>query len=105
MHDDTALLAAKLNQETARLEWASLQRFFARGQTIRVAPQLDLLAVATAFATDQREQVATWMDTGEVAPVSDQEAAAWHASDAALWTVVVAPWVLVQQPSPEPACH
>ncbi len=96
MQDDPALLAAKLNQETARLDWASLQRFFARGQTIRVDPQLDLVAVATAFATDQQEQVAAWMREGTVAAVTDAQAAQWHQAEAALWTVVVAPWVLVQ---------
>ena len=36
--EDTAILRAKLNQETARIAWVDLQRFFARGVAIRVAP-------------------------------------------------------------------
>jgi len=41
--EDREILRAKLNQETAKAGWAELQPFFARGQTIYVAPELDLI--------------------------------------------------------------
>ena len=37
-----------------------------------------------------------WIDAGEVAPVSDQQALAWYEANEELWAVVAAPWVLVQ---------
>ena len=96
MTQDTDLTAAKLNHETARIDWRALQPFFARGQTILVQPGFDLVAVATAFADDQRDTVAAWMDAGEVMRVSDTQAAAWSQTNAEMWAVVVAPWVLIQ---------
>jgi len=96
MTQDIELTAAKLNQETARIDWSALQPFFARGQTVLVRPGLDLVAVATAFASDQRDVVATWMEAGEVARVSDAQAEDWSQTNAEMWAVVVAPWVLIQ---------
>ena len=96
MTQDPASTAAKLNQETARIDWTALQPFFARGQTVLVRPGLDLVAVATAFADDRRDAVAAWMETGDVAPVADAQAEEWSQTNAELWAVVVAPWVLVQ---------
>ncbi len=46
---DRDILKAKLNQETAKASWKELQPFFARGQTVYVAPELDLIEVALAF--------------------------------------------------------
>ena len=38
-----------------------------------------------------------WIDLGEVAAVSDQQALAWYETNTELRAVVAAPWVLVQQ--------
>ena len=96
MTQDIALTAAKLNQETARIDWTALQPFFARGQTVLVRPGLDLVAVATAFADDRRDAVAGWMETGDVAHVTDAQAETWSQTNEEMWAVVVAPWVLIQ---------
>lgn len=93
---DIDTLTARLNQETARIRWHELQPFFARGQTVRIDPGLDLVSVATAFAEDHREQVQSWMQDQRVGLVSDDESATWLAADQEVWAVVVAPWVLVQ---------
>lgn len=93
---DIEILIAKLNQETARAAWKELQPFFARGQTVSVAGDLDLIDVAVAFARDQAERLQQWRQDGRVDAVSDDQAQAWLAADQDLWTVVVAPWVLVQ---------
>jgi len=37
------------------------------------------------------------MATGKVAKVDDATAADWHSRNPALWAVVVAPWILVQE--------
>ena len=95
------LLRAKLLGETARAPWRELQRFFAQGLTLQAQPGVDLLAVAMALAEDDRPGFEAFMNAGEAGVVSDEQAAAWYNSDATLWTVVVKPWVLVQEIVPE----
>ena len=97
---DSDILRAKLNQETAKADWKELQPFFARGQTVAVAGDLDLIEVAVAFAEDRAGQLKPWRDQGRVGGVTDDQARAWFESDQALWTVVVMPWVLVQPVRP-----
>lgn len=94
--ENREVLKAKLNQETAKAGWQELQPFFARGQTVYVAAELDLIEVALAFSEDQAEQIALWRDKGQVDKVSDSQAGQWFETDQTLWTVVVMPWVLVQ---------
>lgn len=93
---DLDLLRTTLNGETARFQWKELQRFFAAGTVIAVSNELDLVEVAARIAADDKDAVAQWMGEGRVGRASDAQAGAWLAADAALWTVVVKPWILVQ---------
>jgi len=90
-------LRAKLNGETARMAWKALDRFFASGAVIAVSSDLDLVEVAYCVASDDKDAVAKWMAENRIARVSDAQASAWLEADVALWTVVVKPWILVQQ--------
>lgn len=90
-------LKAKLVMETARMPWTELQRFYARGQVVRVAPELDLIETAVAVAHDDKAQVQQWLERGLFGEVSPGQAQAWFDRGASLWTLVVAPWVLVQE--------
>lgn len=92
------LLRAKINQETAKIPWSSLQRFFAQGTAIWVDQGLDLVDVALAIAEDSPERVGPWMSERRVSKVSDSQARDWIELDAVVWAVVVKPWVLVQDP-------
>lgn len=87
---------AKMNLETARIPWRELQRFFASGAAISVDGALDLVEVAFQVSEDNEIQVKGWLDTGQLAPVTDEQALAWYDSDAEMWAVVVSPYVLVQ---------
>ncbi len=87
---------AKVNLETARIAWHELQRFFASGAAIYVSPDLDLVEVAFQISEDNKAQVLAWMETKQIAPVTDAQALAWHEADADMWAVVVSPYVLVQ---------
>lgn len=87
---------AKLNLETAQMAWRDMQRYFASGVALYVAPELDLIEVAWRMSADHTEQIKLWMQAGQFGKVSDTQAAAWVETDAVLWTVVVSPWVLVQ---------
>lgn len=92
-------LKAKLNLETSRVHWHELQTYFARGQVVRVSPDLDLLDVAAELAADNKQRFAQWMEKGQVGDVVPETAQAWYDRNAELWAVVVAPWVLVQDRS------
>lgn len=86
----------RINAETAKISWRELQHQFACGSTIYVAPLLDLVEVALEISRDNTEVVKEWMQTGQLASVSDKQAQAWTDSDALVWSVVVRPWVLIQ---------
>ncbi len=87
---------AKVNLETARIAWRELQRYFASGAAIYVNPELDLVEVAYQISADNRAQVEKWMNAGQVARVTDEQALGWYEADADMWAVVVSPYVLVQ---------
>jgi len=89
-------LRTRLNAETARMPWPELQVHFARGVVIRVARELDLVEVACTLANDDQAAVESWASAGQVVRATDDDARGWHEAGALLWTVVVAPWVLVQ---------
>ncbi len=101
------ILRAKLNLETAQMSWKELERFFASGALVMVRRGLDLVEVAVCVANDDKPAVEQWLADGRVAKVSDEQALAWSETEALLWTVVVKPWILVQEqqhPSP-PGMH
>jgi len=89
-------LEQQINLETAQIRWQELQRFFASGNAIAVAPGLDLPHVAAQIASDNAAQLKTWMDAGLVDVVTDAQALQWYEADALVWAVVIKPWVLVQ---------
>mgnify|MGYP003577501817 CR=1 FL=1 len=92
-----SLLYAKLLGETAPITWKELQPFFARGALLRVAGDLDLVGVAVAMAENDRERVEGWVQRGDIGQVDDATARDFTARGPELWSVVVAPWVLVQK--------
>ncbi|NOQ64715.1 MAG: DUF2288 family protein [Methyloprofundus sp.] len=86
----------KVNQETSKIPWAELQRFFAQGLAVYVSPKLDLVTVADAFAKDDKAQVDAWMQAQHVHLVTDQQASEWIQKNDQVWAVVLKPWILVQ---------
>ena len=86
----------KLNLETARISWKELERFFAQGIVLNVTDSLDLLEAACVIAKDDTQQVQRWLKDGQLSKISDQQALEWHELNTELWSVVVRPWVLVQ---------
>ncbi len=92
-----AVTKTKINFETAEIPWLELQRFFAAGQCVYVGQALDLVEVAYRLARDDAAQIKIWMETNQLAKVSDEQAKCWLAEEVSLWSVVVKPWVLVQQ--------
>jgi hypothetical protein len=90
-------LLAHLNQETGRMAWADVEPHFARGVVVKVSAELDLVKVAAAMTIDDKENFVHWMQTGQVARASSEDAIRWQETQAEFWAVVVAPWVVVQE--------
>lgn len=90
-------LKAKLNCETAKIEWQMLQAHYQQEGVIFVSEQLDLVQVALELAQDNHQQMKNWLDQQLVAKVSPEQHQHWQQRNLQLWAVVVAPWVLVQE--------
>ena len=87
----------EINLETSQIPWHELQRFFASGMAIYIAEEIDLVEVAYQFSIDNKSQVEQWLKQEKVAPVSDQQALKWYEENTTVWSVVIKPWVLVQE--------
>jgi hypothetical protein len=89
----------KLHGETALIPWVELQRFFAQGNVLHVSTSLDLVQTAVLFAEDAATRLAPHIDSNAIAQPSNQQARDWYENNIELWSVVVAPFVLVQEQS------
>jgi len=94
-------LRTKLHSETAKIGWPELERHFARGVVVAVAPELDLVEVAYAMANDDKSSLEGWLQAAQVARVSEEQALDWVARQPTFWAVVVAPWVVIQEAKPK----
>lgn len=90
----------KLVRETARIAWTELQTYFATGAVIYVSDSLDLIDVAMRISQDDKAAVEQWLLTRQLGKMSDDQAQEWLEMDATVWSVVVNPWILVQQVTP-----
>ena len=90
-------LRQALNLETAQIGWGELQRQFAGGRLIKISNELDLVQTAMKFVRDDKDTIEKWIENGQIHPATDDDARSWHENQADFWSVVVAPWVLVQE--------
>ncbi|MFO7809219.1 DUF2288 domain-containing protein [Guyparkeria sp.] len=102
---DDETLYAELVGQTARIEWAELERFFAKGQILKIAPTLDLVDVAMAIIRDRADSVGAWQEAGEIDALDTDTARRWAEGESVLWAVVTPPWILVQQAEGAPVRH
>lgn len=92
-----------LNAQTGRIPWSELERHFARGVLLCVAPGMDLVEVATRIVEDDRGRVEAWLSEGVLAKATVEDARRWAREQPEFWVVVAAPWVLAQRcVPPEP---
>jgi hypothetical protein len=87
---------AKIVGETAKAPWKELERFYAQGVLILVDHTLDLVEVGYTLSIDNADQIKQWMDDGLLKRNFDQQAIKWEKENAEVWTVVIRPWVLIQ---------
>ncbi len=94
---DPAIQKAKINLETAPIEWPALERFFAQGSLIEVHPNLDLVDIAYKIAHDDLTAIKPLQAKGWVQALPTAQAKHWQTTEPLLWAVVVRPLVLVQE--------
>lgn len=90
------MLRQEYHNQTARIHWRDLQTYYAHGSVVSVAAGLNLVDVAVQLGLDNTACFRSWIESGEVAAVSDEQALGWYEANEELWSVVAAPWVLVQ---------
>lgn len=95
--EDTNQLIARLNGETAKIEWHQLQKHYASGSLIAVEPGFDLIKVAIALHQDDTAAVKQWLAEGMISDVSNQQAQTWYDKNSLVWALVLPPFVLVQE--------
>lgn len=95
-------LKAKLLGQTACIAWIELQRFFAQGKVLQVDNSLDLVEVATWMSLDNVSALEPYIENGDIEAPSNDQARYWYDDNTKLWSVVVAPYVLVQEQGSEP---
>jgi len=94
-------LEQKLNLETGQLSWQELQTYFARGIVIVVDKERDLIETAKLLHDDNKTQIENMINDGDITRANDDHARDWLAREPIFWSVVIAPWVLVQEYSPQ----
>jgi len=90
-------LRTHLHGETSKLPWVDLEKHFARGVVFKVEKGTDLLDVAIVMSRDDKETLEKMINEKKVVGAEIEDAKKWHEACASLWTVVIAPWVLVQE--------
>lgn len=102
MSNDVSLLTDEelrthLHGETSKLPWSELEKHFARGVVFKVEKGIDIIDVAIVIARDDKDSLKKWIDDESVSGAEIEDAKRWHETSAVLWSVVVAPFVLVQE--------
>ncbi len=93
---DDGALRAEFHAQTARIPWLELQTLYARGLVVEVAETIDLVEVALQLTRDNTSQFENWIAESLVMRVDDDRALLLYETEAVVWAVVAAPWVLVQ---------
>ena len=85
-----------LLSQTAKIRWAELQRAFAQGRVLVVDADVDLIATGEQIVLDNASGIENLIRQGKLSSVALDEAKQWHQQNQQFWSVVVAPWVLIQ---------
>ena len=82
-------------------EWDWLHPHAERNGLVLVAPELDLLDVAVAIATDNTTPVQHWIAEGLIAKPSEAQIKAWDGDRSKRFSaLILQPYVLVQDVQP-----
>jgi len=85
-----------LNIDEARWQW--LKPHLERGALITVAAVLDLAEAGERIAQDDTARVAAWLAVGSIGKPTEDQIAAWDDEpDKKFLTLIISPYVLIQE--------
>jgi hypothetical protein len=96
MNDPDLDIRHLLNSQTGKVSWPELQRHFARGCIIKVAPEQDIIEIAAKMVEDDAAAIEKLSNDAAISRASTEDAKLWQETQPTFWTLVVAPWVLIQ---------
>ena len=91
-------LRQKLNRETAKISWHELQRAYAQGRLLWLSREMDLVETGLWFIRDRAASIQDCLEAGRIVKVTDEHAQRWLEANTLFWALVIAPWVLIQEP-------
>lgn len=94
--EDTQSDLEKLEKYSGDVEWSYLKPHYETGSMIYVDPQLDIKAAGIAFANDDKDQVQTWLKSGDLVQPCDLHVTHWIETKTRFNAMIVRPFVLAQ---------
>ena len=90
-------MAERFKEDLAEVCWRDLRTHVQRDTLITLAPEVDLVEVATAIAWDDSEQIKTLIVDGKLGKPSVEEITAWEKQmDKPFLMLIVQPYILTQ---------
>lgn len=96
MSEQEQNLRSKLEAEIGPAHWKVIRPHFLRGAIIIVSPELDLIDVAIKVAEDDTSTIKDWIEEGKLTKPFPEDAKRWEEEKEELTSLVVEPFVLVQ---------
>jgi hypothetical protein len=91
-------IRAELSENVDEAEWDWLIPHVKRDVVIVVSPQVDLIDVGVAIASDKTSDIQVWMDEALITKPSNTQLGDWNANRSKRFkTLIVQPFVLVQE--------
>jgi len=90
-------LRKQLKSESGEIHWQELEKHFARGAVRVVSSKLDLINIAIDIAENNTIEISKAVTNKSITEPSDSEAQNWHKLNTRFLSVVVAPFVLIQE--------
>ncbi|MDH3976776.1 MAG: DUF2288 domain-containing protein [Deltaproteobacteria bacterium] len=97
MTNNTENLREKLEKEVGPADWKVIGPHYTRGAVIIVSSELDLIDVAIKVAQDDVDLVQDWIKEEKLLRPTPDDAKEWKEKGIELSSIVVSPFVLVQQ--------
>ena len=92
-------LRAELANMMGPVQWEWLKPHLQRDAVVVVNPQLDLADVGVAIATDNTQAVQRWITEQLILKPNAEQLAVWSSDNQRFTSLIVQPYVLVQEPS------
>ena len=90
-------LRKKLESESGYLTWQELEKHFARGAIRVISKDSDLIEMAIDIAQNNTDKIASALANNIIYEPNNSQALNWQQQNSTFQSVVVAPFVLIQE--------